>query len=149
MIQLHTHPEPVVQHRHTDTTDNYDSPGCCFVTQALQAWYQDVLIEPSRSATGAPPSKAPATPFGKMQLTTPIKATRAATTAAAAAKDNGRLENRSSGVSPGAGVISPLAKLGIDTPEGKLNSSQAEAQEVWMQVLLMPLMLLMLSMFLT
>lgn len=127
--------QSLVQHTHTqaDTTDNQNRfCGCCFVAQALQAWYQDVLMEPSRSATGAPPSRAPATPFGRMQLTTPIKATRAATTAAAAAKVDSAVDHRSFGVSPGAGVISPLAKLGIETPKGKLKVSQ-EAQEVCTQ----------------
>ena len=69
----------------------------------------------------AAPDKAPATPFGKLQLTTPIKITRATATAAAA-RSNGAADDKcpGDGVSPGGGATSPLAKLGIHTPEDKL-----------------------------
>lgn len=90
---------------------------CC--TQALQAWYQDVLAAPSGSGSTAAPNKAPATPFGKLQLTTPMKVTRATATAAAAIS-NGTADHKSPDVSPGGGATSPLAKLGIHTPEDKL-----------------------------
>lgn len=92
---------------------------CC--TQALQAWYQDVLTAPSVSGSTAAPHKAPATPFGKLQLTTPIKITRASATAAAA-RSNTAADDKcpEDDVSPGGGATSPLAKLGIHTPEEKL-----------------------------
>lgn len=82
---------------------------------------------PSASAGGAPPSKAPATPFGKLQLTTPIKSTRAATAAAAAARSSNTADDRS----PGAGVISPLTRLGIKTPDDKLEAPQPDGLQVY------------------
>lgn len=101
---------------------------CCCFAQALQAWYQDVVTAPSGSTGKAAGYKAPATPFGKLQLTTPIKTTRATATAAAARSGN----EKSSDVSPGGGATSPLAKLGIHTPQDKLKGQpQPDSLQVW------------------
>lgn len=78
-----------------------------------------MLTAPSGSGGTAASHKAPATPFGKLQLTTPIKTTRATATAAAARR-NGTADDKSPEVSPGGGATSPLAKLGIHTPKDKL-----------------------------
>ena len=85
--------------------------------QALLAWYQDMLADPASNRVS--PARPPATPFGKLQLTTPVKTTRS--TAAAAA-------NRE--VSPEGCVTSPLAKLGINTPTAKGKGDKPEAKQV-------------------
>lgn len=70
------------------------------------------------------PNRPPATPFGKLRLTTPAKTNRggrAATAAAAAAAD-------ASDTSPGTAVVSPLAKLGLNTPMVKGRPVPSDAQ---------------------
>ena len=87
--------------------------------QALLAWYQDVLAEPASSNCKVSPPKPPATPFGKLQLTTPMKTTRSAAAVAAATTH----------ISPTASVTSPLAKLGMNTPKGKGGAAPPQAQQ--------------------
>ena len=103
------------------------------------AWYQDILTKSTSKVSRASPGKAPATPFGKLQLTTPLKTTRAtaaATAAAAAASGVNVNDEQSPEVPPGGGVSSPLAKLGLDTPNAKaqqLLSKDAAQVCLWYQ----------------
>ncbi len=89
--------------------------------QALLAWYQDILADPASNRVS--PARPPATPFGNLQLTTPVKTTRSTAAAAAAAAAN-------SEVSPEGSVTSPLAKLGINTPTAKGKRDKLEAEQV-------------------
>ncbi len=89
--------------------------------QALLAWYQDILADPASNRVS--PARPPATPFGKLQLTTPVKTTRSTAAAAAAAAAN-------SEVSPEGSVTSPLAKMGINTPTAKGKGDKPEAKQV-------------------
>ncbi len=84
--------------------------------QALLAWYQDVLADPT---AGVSPPKPPATPFGKLQLNTPVKMTRSTAAVVAA----------SSEVSPTGSVTSPLAKMGINTPKAKGRGKVSEEEQ--------------------
>lgn len=85
--------------------------------QALLAWYQDMLADPASQRVS--PARPPATPFGQLQLTTPVKTTRSI--AAAAAKSE---------VSPEGSVTSPLAKMGINTPTAKRTTGKPETKQV-------------------
>ncbi|DBA90133.1 TPA: hypothetical protein ACH3X1_003444 [Trebouxia sp. C0004] len=89
---------------------------------ALLAWYQDMLADPASNRVS--PARPPATPFGRLQLTTPVKTTRS--TAAAAANSE---------VSPEGSVTSPLAKLGINTPTAKGKGDKPEAKQAEQEVL--------------
>ncbi|KAA6416560.1 MAG: origin recognition complex subunit 3-like, partial [Trebouxia sp. A1-2] len=83
---------------------------------ALLAWYQDMLADPASQRVS--PARPPATPFGQLQLTTPVKTTRSI--AAAAAKSE---------VSPEGSVTSPLAKMGINTPTAKRTTGKPETKQ--------------------
>ncbi|KAL0049556.1 hypothetical protein WJX82_004745 [Trebouxia sp. C0006] len=93
---------------------------------ALLAWYQDILADPASNRVS--PARPPATPFGNLQLTTPVKTTRSTAAAAAAAAAN-------SEVSPEGSVTSPLAKLGINTPTAKGKRDKLEAEQAEEEVL--------------
>lgn len=75
--------------------------------QALLAWYKDTLAAHSEQEVS--PSKPPATPFSKLSLATPAKATRGRQ-AALHVNDE---------TSPGTAVTSPLARLGLKTTQAK------------------------------
>ena len=92
----------------------------CFFLQALLAWYQDMLAALGANSSRVSPPKPPATPFGKLQLNTPVKHTRSSAALPAAA---------AAGSPPGS-ITSPLAHLGINTPKTKRKgAAAAEAEE--------------------
>ena len=114
---------PAKQHckQSTSTLTRYHTGAMIAACQALLAWYQDILADPASNRVS--PARPPATPFGNLQLTTPVKTTRSTAAAAAAAAAN-------SEVSPEGSVTSPLAKLGINTPTAKGKRDKLEAEQV-------------------